>query len=230
MTRHAIGATLLATIAAAATAVVGPVVGIQPVGPRPPADLPHCQVGDEPALRTSYDEWADTLLDTAHRLPADYVPPDLVRVDAPGGPVRLRAFVVADLRELLDAARAAGQPVRVTSAYRGHADQQALFNAIVDEHGRQRALRSVARAGHSEHQLGTVVDLAGGHDWLRRHAWRYGFVLSYPAGRSPSWTCYIAEPWHFRYFGRQRAALMHDSGLSPREWLWLNQYGGAQQN
>ena len=102
--------------------------------------------------------------------------------------------------------------------------------------GYRRALLASARPGHSEHQLGTAVDLKtpGGAApwayadwgstrpgaWLARNSWRYGWVLSYPRGKSPGLTCYKYEPWHFRYVGRPLAARIHASGLTPREWLW----------
>ncbi len=79
------------------------------------------------------------------------------------------------------------------------------------------ALATSARPGHSEHQLGLAIDFktAGGAAawryadwartregaWLARNAWRYGFVMSYPAGKR-SLTCYAYEPWHYRYVGR----------------------------
>ena len=64
-------------------------------------------------------------------------------------------------------------------------------------HGYATALKESARAGHSEHQLGTTVDFRayGGSApwnysdwgttkagaWLKANAWKYGFVMSYPA-------------------------------------------------
>jgi D-alanyl-D-alanine carboxypeptidase len=94
---------------------------------------------------------------------------------------------------------------------------------------------SSARAGHSEHQLGTALDFrsARGPDpwdledwgatpegrWLAENAHRFGFVMSYPAGQE-SVTCYIYEPWHYRYVGREVAQEVMASGLTLREWLW----------
>ncbi len=43
--------------------------------------------------------------------------------------------------------------------------------------------------------------------------------MSYPKGASDV-TCYAAEPWHFRWIGRDRAASVVASGLTLREWLW----------
>jgi D-alanyl-D-alanine carboxypeptidase len=54
---------------------------------------------------------------------------------------------------------------------------------------------------------------------MAANAWRYGFVMSYPRGREDV-TCYLYEPWHYRYFGRALAARIHASGLTPREFLW----------
>src|SRR4029079_7567934 len=58
--------------------------------------------------------------------------------------------------------------------------------------------------------------------WLRANAWKYGFVMSYPKGKSTV-TCYGYEPWHFRYVGRAEAAKVRASGLTLREYLWREQ-------
>lgn len=54
---------------------------------------------------------------------------------------------------------------------------------------------------------------------MARHAWQYGFVMSHPP-HSLATACYQYEPWHFRYFGRDTARRIHESGLVPRVWLW----------
>ena len=54
---------------------------------------------------------------------------------------------------------------------------------------------------------------------MKRNAWRYGFVLSYPAGKK-SVTCYRYESWHYRYVGRELAQRVHDSGKTLRQVLW----------
>jgi zinc D-Ala-D-Ala carboxypeptidase len=188
--------------------------------PAPPAGLPACQLAQVDAPRAAYTDWAETQLDTANRLPADYEPPDLTTRQLPAGRVRLRAFVMDDLAAMLDAAAADGASITITSSYRSFARQSTIFRELAAVQGRDQAVEWAARPGHSEHQLGTTLDLAGGRDWLTANAWRFGFLMSYPAGRSPAWTCYASEPWHYRYFGRGRAAEIHASGLSPREWLW----------
>ncbi len=101
----------------------------------------------------------------------------------------------------------------------------ATFDSLERAYGREYALASAARPGHSEHRLGTTIDIEGGEAWFATHSWRYGFVMSYPPGRIPGWTCYKAEPWHFRYLGRETAGAIDLSGLSLREWLWDRQPG-----
>lgn len=199
--------------------------------------VPQCEYLDEAAALTQYDDWQYTLVDTVYRLPADYEPPDLVPLTRAGfSDERLvRELMIDDLRQLRQDAEAAGHPVEIQSAYRSYGYQEQTFAYWVAQEGREAALGSSARPGHSEHQLGTAVDLrsAGGAapwdlddwgataagSWVMQNAWRYGFVLSYPEG-SRDLTCYIYEPWHYRYVGKDVAAAIHESGLTPREWLW----------
>jgi zinc D-Ala-D-Ala carboxypeptidase len=121
------------------------------------------------------------------------------------------------------------------SAYRSYAQQAAVFQYWVDIGGYQQALLTSARAGHSEHQLGTTLDFTsqGGADpwnyadwsstpagaWMAANAWRYGFVMSYPRD-SLGVTCYSAETWHYRYVGRPIAAALHASGMTLRQAIW----------
>ena len=186
----------------------------------PPPRLPACEVAERPASRSGYSEWDETLLDPALTLGSSYEPPDLRQATVAGQRVTLRSFVVRPLRALLEEAATDGAQVHITSSYRSFADQERLLA------GNPGLEDEIARAGHSEHQLGTAVDLGGDSDWLRLNASRFGFALSYPADRSPQWTCYREEPWHFRYFGPERAQLIEQSGLSPREWLWAEQTAG----
>ena len=184
--------------------------------------LPSCAIGDQSAPNATLDDWDRTLLDTEYALARDYAPTDLVPVDetAVDGDGQVRALVVLDLDALGYAARKDGVTLRVESAYRSYDDQRRTFDSLVEAYGRAFALESAARPGHSEHQLGTTLDFDGDEAWLTKNAWRFGFVLSYPAERSPELTCYKPESWHYRCFGRDRAEAIHASGLSPREWLW----------
>ena len=208
--------------------------------PTPPGTgnvLPACAYMDVLTMHHTYGSWALSLLDTIYHLPASYAPPDLVDSGTAGvnGGYLLRTLLAADLEQMAADARAAGAPIQLVSGYRSHAQQQATFDYWVSVGGYEQALRTSARAGHSEHQLGTAIDVTseGGAApweyadwaatpagaWMAANAWRYGFVMSYPRGAFDV-TCYDYEPWHYRYVGRQLAAEIRASGLTPRQVLW----------
>ena len=179
------------------------------------------------------------MLDTRYRLSAGYAPSDLVAANRSGasGPGSVRRIALADLTAMYRAARSAGAPFAIQSAYRSYNTQVATFNRWVLEEGYASAIRGSARPGHSEHQLGTALDLKtpGGAEpwdladwgatragaWLARNSWRYGWIISYPKAKSPGATCYRYEPWHVRYFGRIIASKIHKSKLAAREWLYV---------
>jgi len=203
------------------------------------SSLPPCKVADTLTAQRRYADWPDTVLDTRFKLPSSYAPGDLRSTTTAGlGSHKVRRFVLADLKAMASAARAAGARLAIQSAYRSYSTQKSTFAYWVRVSGYSAAIRSSARAGHSEHQLGTTIDFRsyGGSApwyytdwgrtkagaWLRTNAWKYGFVMSYPKGKS-SLTCYAYEPWHFRYVGRAEAAKVRASKLTLREYLWREQ-------
>jgi zinc D-Ala-D-Ala carboxypeptidase len=204
------------------------------------SSLPACTYDDVLTNHQSYDEWHMTLLDTLYKLPETYAPPDLVSASEAGlaADYKLRAIVIADLTALVQAAKDAGNALELQSAYRSYSYQEKTFQYWVNKQGYDAALESSARPGHSEHQLGTALDFrsAGGAapwnlddwgttpagSWLANHAWEYGFVMSYPKGKQ-ALSCYVYEPWHYRYVGKEVAKAVKESGLTLREWLWQRQ-------
>ena len=77
------------------------------------------------------------------------------------------------------AARLSGSPIAVRSAYRSYQQQVATFQVWVNQVGYDQALRTSARPGHSEHQLGTTIDFRSGdsakapwdyRDWAKTDA------------------------------------------------------------
>jgi D-alanyl-D-alanine carboxypeptidase len=202
------------------------------------ATLPACAYKDILTRYRKLSEWRRTSLDTRLMVGRSYRPRDLVSVRRAGieGTGRVRTVVIDDLRAMAEAAERAGKPIAVRSAYRSYQDQVATFASWVRASGRKAALKASARPGHSEHQLGTTIDFrsassakapwdyddwatTGPGKWMKRNAWKYGWVMSYPKGKAGK-TCYRYEPWHFRYLGRERARYIHDSGLTTREYLW----------
>ena len=198
--------------------------------------LPVCAYDDVPATDVSYSDWNVTLLDTTYQLPKSYVPPGLVSTAEAGlkGGGEIRKIAIPDLKAMTSAARMAGAGLSVVSAYRSYSYQAWLYDQEVERYGKKTAMRSVARPGHSEHQLGVTIDFgsaATGSDvsqsfartsagkWIRANGWKFGWVLSYPSGEMGK-TCYYSEPWHYRYVGREMAAKIHVSHLTLREYLW----------
>lgn len=142
----------------------------------------------------------------------------LRRLDERGAPSTRGKFRVAEaaaepLAALLSAARAAGFKLRVSSAFRSYREQARMFRSI-RERGR------AARPGHSEHQLGTAIDLrlpsTLAIEWLAGHAFEHGFAISYPAGKQRL-TGYRPEPWHVRFVGGELAAELHRRGWTLEE-------------
>jgi D-alanyl-D-alanine carboxypeptidase len=232
-------ARVAAALAVLAVLLLGP-IGAGDAAVRAMGPLPACRYDDILTTPRGYADWSKTLVDTILRVTKSYVPPDLVPVTeagVPGSKRTIRAIAIDDLRAMGDAARAAGAPIGVQSAYRSYTEQKSVFDGWVARLGYKEALKVSARQGHSEHQLGLAIDFrsdpatpltlhtdwedTAAGKWMAAHAWEYGWVMSYPKGKSKL-TCYSYEPWHFRYVGRELAALIHASGKTPREYLWAS--------
>jgi D-alanyl-D-alanine carboxypeptidase len=177
-------------------------------------------------------------------LPAAYAPPDLMvlptRVCA-GANVRLRQSAAEALLKLIDTAAGEGIVLFALSGYRSYEEQQTVFRNEIATLGREVAEKQVAPPGHSEHQLGLAVDVtpksspyelraAFGQEtegrWLTANAPRFGFVLSYPAGKEAV-TGYTYEPWHIRHVGVAVAGQVAASGQTLTEFLPKNGLAGS---
>jgi len=179
-----------------------------------------------------------TVLDRSYGLPATHVPEDLVPSADAGltgisGTKLVRSVMIDDLAAMRAAWESAGMVVVIDSGYRSHADQAVTFDSWVARIGYDQAVVRSARPGHSEHQLGTAIDVsspgwsgrfgdwareAPEGAWMAEHAWEYGFVMSYPPGAQER-TCFGYEPWHYRWIGREAAAEQRESGLVLRDFL-----------
>jgi zinc D-Ala-D-Ala carboxypeptidase len=207
----------------------------------PPCEEP---AESEPTAYARPEDWFRTLLDPIHAVPEQYEPPDLVSAAQAGysADFRIRELVVEDLNRMRNGILEAGVPeVALLAAYRSIADQRALYDRRVTELGAAATAEGTARPGHSEHHLGTAIDVRpiGATDvdqsfgetptgqWIAENSWRYGFIVSYPAGVEDV-TCYKYEPWHLRYVGPELAARVHASGLTLREYLWHWQVSGTE--
>jgi len=127
------------------------------------------------------------------------------------------------LEKLLKKAAAAGQELRIISAYRSFSQQETLKSQYTVTYG-SGANKFSADQGYSEHQLGTTVDFTTpalgaeytsfdqdpAYQWLLDNAYKYGFVQSYPRNNA----YYQFEPWHWRYVGVDLATYLHDRHLN----------------
>jgi D-alanyl-D-alanine carboxypeptidase-like protein/SH3 domain-containing protein len=146
----------------------------------------------------------------------DYVPSDITNIASgytDGNTRQYRSAAMDALTDMMDAASSASAAMKVVSAYRSYATQETLYDNAVTNSGLDQ--RYSAPPGHSEHQLGTTVDLADSalsyvlvdsfrntaqYTWLTNNAATYGFRQTYTTANMDD-TWYIAEPWHWRYMG-----------------------------
>lgn len=176
-------------------------------------------------------------------VPPTYEPRDLVALPADlsiGGTVELRQEAAQALVPLLTAAQQEGQRIVAVSGYRSYTYQQTVLTQEIKNYGEAQARRQVAEPGHSEHQLGVAVDVTSARlpdledafgaapegRWLAANAARFGFVISYPAGKEAI-TGYVYEPWHIRYVGVPLAQEVVASGLTLTEFLSTRGMGGC---
>ncbi len=167
----------------------------------------------------------------------DWSPEDMVAIDsefmAPGSRGELRADAAAALENLLKAGEREGHEIRVRSAFRSFAKQGRIFHNKTRRYGFPRASRVSAEAGHSQHQLGTTVDIvlpryrnritqriakSPEWKWLSSTAHEFGFALSYPRSQEEL-TGYMYEPWHYRYLGIAAATEMWERDMPMETYL-----------
>jgi zinc D-Ala-D-Ala carboxypeptidase len=171
------------------------------------------------------------------KIPSNYVPSDLVLLTSEHYPVVqntfLRRIIIEDLEKMLNAMSDENINVLIISGWRSHDGQLAAYNRWVTKVGTSNAQGYAALPGHSEHQLGTVLDFAGfdnnnvrsymfenttASNWLKENAYKYGFVMSYPKN-SLNITGYNYEPWHYRYVGTEIANKLNANNTTLTEYL-----------
>ncbi len=179
------------------------------------------------------------LVTKKYKLPSTYAPSDLVKASSSG--IRrgenyyVRNILISDLTRLVNDISTEGIDISIVSGYRSYATQESTYQYWVNYNGgsTEEADKISARAGHSQHQLGTVIDFSTNEisdsigsqftgteaqEWLADNAYKYGFALSYPYGGEEI-TGYSYESWHYRYIGIDNALKWKDSGLILDKWL-----------
>ena len=136
---------------------------------------------------------------------------------------QIESDVLPHLKQMVDASNVDGLGLRALSAYRSFATQAVLKSSYKVTYGAGTANKFSADQGYSEHQLGTAIDFTtvktkgalDGFDktpefkWLGDNAYKYGFVISYPAGNA----YYKYEPWHWRFVGITLATELHNDNM-----------------
>ena len=181
--------------------------------------------------------WNLKLVNRHNFLDADFMP----YLTLIGGGMYFDARAADNLIEMLESARAAGLSPIAVSSFRSIDRQRILFdnqvNRRLDEgmdfdDAFDAARRVVAYPGSSEHNLGLAVDIVAANYrnltanfgltdegiWLAENAHHFGFVLRYPYHKQHI-TNIIYEPWHFRYVGKESAAVMFERDLVLEEYI-----------
>ena len=169
-------------------------------------------VPEEPKIPK--DEWFMVLVNKEKPLTEDFSV-ETAAIDNEGHAVDAR--ILDDLSAMLPAGESEGLDFVFYTAFRSVSKQNELFTAG----------QTAIPGGASEHNCGLAVDIgcAKGdfegspeESWLLEHAHEYGFILRYPADKVDI-TGFDHEPWHFRYVGKEQAALIKESGLCLEEYL-----------
>lgn len=164
-----------------------------------------------------------------------YVPKDLRELDTASSTKSV--CLIKEARDAFESmtsdALKDGYTIKASSGFRSYDYQKDLLATAV-KNGKDDASTSIAKAGYSEHQLGTAMDITGksvnyssADDvflnsvesvWLEKNAYKYGFIMSYPLGFEDI-TGYRHEPWHYRYVGIDKAKDIKKSRLTITEYL-----------
>ena len=211
------------------------ITAVTGASPRP---LPACEYLDEPVLGDPARDWATLVLDTVFTLPEDFEPERLVGTRRAGlnGGFQVSRVMLDDLAAMAtprrpmaprwrSSRRTGAVPTRCAPSRAGWTSRASRRHAR-SAHGPATRSTSWGRdwtSGSADDatppwELDDFATTKAGA-WLAEHAWEHGFVMSYPKGKRRE-TCYAYEPWHYRYVGRDVAAAIRESGLTPRRYLW----------
>ncbi len=172
-------------------------------------------------------------LSRTHSLGEAYAPRGLIRVHGDWGSYCIKSEVKEKLIKMMSSAEKEGLSIQVYSVYRSIDRQSYLFENWKQRNPGDVPYPAVAEPGHSEHHLGTTVDLKSGsipygtsnpfgssqeYIWMVENAHKYGFVQSYQDGKQEL-TGYISEPWHWRYLGIEAATEIKNRGITINEYL-----------
>ena len=109
-----------------------------------------------------------------------------------------------------------------------HIDELKKIYDDIIVYDKEEADKYAAKAGFSEHQLGTTLDIANvwtieegdkEYNWIEKNGYKYGFIFRYKK-KYEDITGYAEEGWHIRYVGVEAATEIHKKGISFDEY-WI---------
>ncbi len=154
--------------------------------------------------------------------------------------ITVDARILPALREMMDDAKSAGCPLKLTKGYVDAKEQDKIFSAAVQDmvknqgftqvRAENQVQNTVGRGGYNENQTGMAVEFAAegeaaGTDfsatpqykWLVKNSVQYGFVLRYTEAKAAI-TGVAANPRHFRYVGSGNAVKMREYSMCLEEF------------
>ncbi|GAB6100548.1 hypothetical protein JCM16358_24270 [Halanaerocella petrolearia] len=178
------------------------------------------------------------LVNKENRLPADYVPDNLIMPDVPFSfteyhQKKLMQEEAANALEKLFKAAEENIDLYATSGYRSYKRQEKIFSTKSKKYGERQANQFSARPGESEHQTGLAMDVTSPTvdfqliqefgvteegEWIKNNAYKFGFIIRYPKGKEDI-TGYKYEPWHLRYVGQNTAEEISMRDITLEEYL-----------
>ncbi|MDO4815310.1 MAG: M15 family metallopeptidase [Bacillota bacterium] len=148
---------------------------------------------------------------------------------------------IANLNNLISAAKEAGFTPYINCAYRDYSSQQFAFTSKAnqltwdDTYTYEEAVEItksiIAYPGTSDHQTGLGIDILDKQyyeldyskmdkeffAWMDEHCAEFGFIKRYPGSKKDvtGWD----EPWHYRYVGVEAAAFIMENNLTLEEFV-----------
>ena len=194
---------------------------------------------DEIEIILKQDKFLWLLVDKKNPLDKNYVPRELILLKSQNYSQNrdnqyLAKEAADSLEEMAKAARKDRLTLTVSSAYRSYSYQEEVYSRNVRQMGMQAADRVSAKAGYSQHQLGSAVDFGsitnafastGESKWLSANAAKFGWSLSYPENME-NITGYSWESWHYRYVGIEVCAFIdkYFEGIQQHALKFLREY------
>lgn len=183
------------------------------------------------------DNWQLALVNSEHPLPKGYS----VQLKKISKTHQVDERIADIAIAMIEDAKDNGVDLLICSSYRSVSRQQELLDDEIDKHitaGRTNdealaeATLGLALPGHSEHNTGLALDIVTPNhqildrgfeeteafSWLDKNAYKYGFILRYPKGKTPI-TKIKYEPWHYRFVGREHATIIKEKSITLEEYL-----------